>query len=446
MMWFKRSGMSIVLSPPRLGVCWPLALVLFLFLEISQASRVTGLFIKGGVGPAMADYIARGIDEGQKNDLILIRLDTPGGLDISMRTIVQAILSSNVPVVVYVAPSGARAASAGTFILYASTIAAMAPGTHLGAASPVSLAGGFEDEVSGRKNTMNKKATNDALAYIRMLAQNRDRNVSFAEKAVLDAATLTATEAYKTKVIDLLAKDEMELFVQLDNRTVQQNGKAIKLILSNPHIEWIDPDWRTQFLLMITEPTIVYLLLLLGIYGIFFELVNPGFVAPGVIGAIAMLVALYGLQLMPISYAGLALIILGIAFIIAETFAPSFGMLGIGGTIAFITGSILLIDSDHGGYQIAWSAIAAMAAVNLLFFGVLLGMTVKSQKKPMQHGTQLLIGARGRTVNTISPEGQALINGEIWSVYSPVPISAQRPIKVVAVQGLHLQIEECKGE
>lgn len=428
------------------GVC-------FIFiLCMTGASSVFGahvveLSIHGGIGPASADYVIRGIEKSQDADLIILTMDTPGGLDKSMRQMVQSILASNTPVTVYVTPSGARAASAGTYLLYASTIAAMAPGTHLGAASPVSITGAMSGKHQEKsKSVMSQKVTNDAVAYIRSLAQLRGRDANFAEKAVLNAATMTATEALKAGVINIIAKNRADLLAQMNGLMVKQAGRDIKINTSNPEIKTVTPDWRMRFLLVITDPTIAYLLLLLGIYGIFFELVNPGFIAPGVIGAVSILIALYALQLLPVNYAGLALIVLGMMFIVGEAFVPSFGALGFGGTIAFIVGSILLIDTEHDSYRIAWSAISAMAVANIIIFVVLLGMAIQSKRKPIQHGTSYLIGMKGRALKPIQHEGQAVIQGEIWSVYSDMPISANTPLVVIEAEGLKLKVKALQGE
>lgn len=436
---FTRSGQGMSLF--LLGA---LIILLLIVTSGSYAATVIKLSIKGTIGPATADYIIRNIDEAQHADLILVTLDTPGGLDESTRTIIQEFLSSNIPIVTYVSPNGARAASAGTYLLYASTLAAMAPGTQLGAASPVNLAAtGFGDETnSNKQTTMEKKITNDAVATIRSLAQLRGRDPDFAQKAVLNAETLTATEALKAGVINYIALDEMDLLTRLNGVAVMQNNQKIILNTSNPHIELIEPDWRTRFLSVITDPTVAYLLLLLGIYGIFFELVNPGNIFPGVIGAISMCIALYALQLLPINYAGFFLIVLGIGFTVAEAFVPAYGSLGIGGTIAFIIGSIMLIDTNNQMYHIAWSVIGAMALVNILFFVIIIGMALKARRQGVKHGLVVLMGAKGRTLGDINLEGQAIIRGEIWGVRSKKFIAANKAIKVIGTSGLVLEIEE----
>lgn len=421
---------------------------LWIFSSGAMASHVLELSLQGAIGPASADYVVRGIARGQHAELILIQLDTPGGLDKSMREIVQAILTSKRPIVVYVAPNGARAMSAGTYLLYASTVAAMAPGTHMGAASPVSLAAGMDkvEKKSNQKTVLETKASNDAIAYIRMLAQVRGRNVEFAEKAARDAATLTASEALEAGVINLVAKNRDDLLKQLDGLTVNQDSRPIKLEIPNVQVERLQPDWRMRLLWVITDPTIAYMLLLLGVYGIFFELVNPGFIAPGVIGGVSILVALYALQLLPVNYAGLALIFLGVMFVIAEVYVQGFGALGLGGTVAFVIGSILLIDTGHEAFQIALPSIFAMALVNVLFFGLLLSMVIRARRKPVLHGVEILIGAHGKTVGPVNPQGQAVINGEIWSVSSSHRIEDRRLIEVVGVNGLILVVREIQGE
>ncbi|MCC5792743.1 MAG: nodulation protein NfeD [Legionellaceae bacterium] len=424
----------------------PLFFLLFMLIaapNMAQTGRVVQVNIEGGIGPATADFLARAIEAGQGAQLVLIVLNTPGGLDASTRSIVQSILSSKVPVVTFVAPDGARAASAGTFILYASTVAAMAPSSHLGAASPVSLGGmgaGDKKDEDGM-STMEKKVSSDAVAYIRALAQLRGRNVAFAEKAILEAATLTASEALKDNVIEVIARDVPDLLRQLNGKEVQQSGEKITLHTEQVPIERFEPDWRMKFLLVITEPTVAYLLLLLGVYGIFFELFNPGFLVPGIVGGVAIIIALYALQMLPVNYAGLGLIVLGIAFIIAEIYHPGVGALGIGGTIAFIIGSVLLMDTEVEGFQIAWSAILGMAAANIVLFGTFLMMAMRTRQQACLNSTERLIGQYGQVVTAISPQGQIMIGGEIWEAHSESPIATGATVKVVSVAGLQLVVE-----
>ncbi|MDR3502239.1 MAG: nodulation protein NfeD [Legionella sp.] len=418
-------------------------LIVFIYSQSLYAAKIVELSIKGPVGPATADYILRDVNQAQHADLILVLLDTPGGLNESMRTIVQTFLASNVPIVVYVSPTGARAASAGTYILYAATLAAMAPGTQLGAASPVNISTEFSG--TQRSDTMDKKITNDAVATIRSLAQVRGRDPVFAQKAVLNAETLTATEALKQKVINFIAQDEQDLLVQLNGVVVTQNNQKITLNTTNPQIQRVNPDWRTYFLSLITNPTVAYLLLLLGIYGIFFELVNPGFVLPGVIGAIALLIAFYALQLLPVNYAGFLLIIVGVGFIIAEAFLPTFGSLGVGGTIAFLIGSIMLIDGPEHTLHVAWSAIWGMAVVNIVIFIIFLGSVIRARHQKLRHGVEVLIGGQGQAFGDINLKGQVMIRGEIWSASSRHFIAADKPVIVVGSSGLVLHVEEETG-
>nr|WP_081964930.1 nodulation protein NfeD [Legionella norrlandica] len=426
-------------------------LIIFIFIFFTQfdgafAAKIVELNIKGAIGPATVDYLERGLKNSQDADLIIVLIDTPGGLYDSTRNIIQLFLLSDVPILTYVSPTGARAASAGTYLMYASTLAAMAPGTQMGAASPVSLGTGFSEgeKDNQNKSTMESKVMHDAVATIRSLAQLRGRDLDFAQKAVIEGRSITADEALKKGVINYIAKNRADLLTQANGAKVNQNNRIITISTRNPKVEVISPDWRTQFLLVITNPTVAYLLLLLGVYGIFFELVNPGYVMPGVIGAVSILFALYALQLLPINYAGLGLIILGILFIIAEAFTPSFGALGVGGTVAFILGSIMLMDTEHVAFQIAWSAIWAMAVVNILIFVLILGMLVKSRGQAVKHGLEILVGAKGRALGEINLHGQAVIKGEIWSVHAKSPIAANKNIKVIQVSGLLLEVEEDK--
>jgi membrane-bound serine protease (ClpP class) len=387
--------------------------------------------LEGAIGPASADFARRGIERAAKEgaELVVLRIDTPGGLDTSMRDIIKAILASPVPVAAYVAPSGARAASAGTFILYAAHIAAMAPGTNLGAASPVSIGGGMAQQ-DGKKeqDTMTRKVTNDAVAYIRGLAELRKRNADWAEKAVREGASLPAREALKLKVIDHVAADLPALLAVLGKTSVE--------------VKTLEIDWRTRVLAVITNPTVAYLMILVGIYALIFEFMNPGLILPGVIGAIALLLALYALHLLPVNYAGLALILLGIAFMAAEAFLPAFGALGVGGLIAFVLGSIMLIDDETElpGFDIPYALIGGVAVASAGFLILVMGMLAKSRKRAVVSGREQLIGAPAEALGDFPAEGWARVHGERWRVRSSAPVRRGEKLRVTGMHGLVLDV------
>ncbi|HSA89810.1 MAG TPA: nodulation protein NfeD [Burkholderiales bacterium] len=393
--------------------------------------------LEGAIGPASADFVGRALKRAAADQapLVVIRMDTPGGLDTSMRSLIKDILASPVPVASFVAPSGSRAASAGTFILYASHIAAMAPGTNLGAASPVAIGGSPAREKDGKKDgssdsgdTMTRKVTNDAVAYIRGLAEMRKRNADWAEKAVREAVSLSAQEALKLKVIDHVAADVPELLKKL--------GKA-----GAPVIE-IEVDWRTQVLGVITNPAIAYIMVLLGIYALIFEFTNPGLILPGVVGAICLLLALYAFHLLPVNYAGLALIVLGIAFMVAEAFLPAFGSLGVGGLIAFAIGSVILIDdTDLPGFEIPYGLIAGVTAASALFLFFVVGVAVRNRRRPVVSGREYLIGAQGEALEDFDAEGWARVQGETWRVRSAAPVRRGQRLRVKSMDGLVLTVE-----
>lgn len=434
------------------------------------AAAVPLLTVTGPIGPAAADYIARGLHKAANDraPLVVLQIDTPGGLDSSTRQIVRDILASVVPVAAWVAPGGARAASAGAYIVYASHVAVMAPGTNLGAATPVQMGGlpgtpqqpqptpakpaapqdkasepkGATDTVRPAADAMTSKVVHDSAAYLRSLAQMRGRNVEWADSAVREGVSLSAEEAHSQRVIDFIAADLPTLLQRAHGRTVQMSdGVARSVDSMGMQTVAIEPDWRTRLLGIITDPTVAYLLLLLGIYGIYFELTSPGFGVPGVAGSISLLLGMFALQMLPVSYAGVALIVLGFVMLAAEALLPSFGALGIGGTIAFVLGSIMLIDTETPGLGIPLGLIATVAVVNVLFVLVVFRMAIKARKRPVVSGSEELIGATGEILEATPHDAWMRLHGERWRVRSDSPLQRGQRVRVTGREGLVLQVE-----
>jgi membrane-bound serine protease (ClpP class) len=463
----------------------------------APAAQALGLEIRGAIGPATSQYIEHGLQVAQQrgSPFVVIKIDTPGGLATSMREIISAILASSVPVVGYVAPPGARAASAGTYILYACHFAAMAPATNLGAATPVSIGGSepappaerpsqpgetgqsakpsksakpAESAKSGEPGKSGKsgpsrgpgpsdtraplseptppmsaeerKVLNDSVAYIRGLAQLRGRNADWAEEAVRGAASLPATQALQQHVIDFIAPDMTSLLTQLNGRETRIGGRTVRLDTRGVRVAWMKPDWRTRLLGIITNPEIAYGLLLIGIWGLIFEGYHPGGVLPGVVGVVSLLIALFAFQLLPTNFAGLALLIIGAGMMAAEFFFPTYGSLGIGGLIAFIVGSLILF-SGASGIHVALPLIGGLATVGGLVILGIVYLATRAARTPVATGTQAMLGAVVEAAEDFASRGRVRYGGELWNASSTVPVKAGQAARVVKVEGLTLWVE-----
>ena len=457
--------------------------------EKKPARLVAAIDIKGAIGPATSDYFSRAMEKARAMgaSAIVVRMDTPGGLSTAMRSIIQDIITAPAPVITYVTPGGARAASAGTYILYASHVAAMAPGTNLGAATPVPMksplpGGGGKPKKDGKKDegktdkdkkdtkdttdgkadkgkkdgkkdkdkdkasepavgdASSRKAINDARAYIRSLAQMRGRNVEWAEKAVSEAASLSSEEALKANVIDLIADNLADLLTKADGRVVKLPAGETTVATKGAIVRDISPDWRAKLLAVITNPNIAYILLLAGIYGIMFEFYNPGIIFSGVFGAICLVLAFYALHVLPVNYAGVALIILGVAFMAAEAMLPSFGALGFGGIVALAIGSVILIDTEAPGFGISWAVIGSVVATSAVISFTVLAMAARAWKLPVVSGAEAMIGAAAKVLDWDGSKGRVRVRSEVWQARADSTFAAGEEVQVTAMDGLVLQV------
>lgn len=428
-----------------------LVVLVGLWLPAGAALVVTGE-LRGAVSPASAAYFDRLLDDAatRKADLVVLAMDTPGGLDTAMRRMIQRILASPVPVAVFVHPSGARAASAGMYLIYAAHIAAMAPGTNLGAATPVALGGRGGDAPAGdgkpgakpAQTSMEAKAVQDAAAYVRSLAELRGRNADWAEKAVRDADSLSASAALKLKVIDLVAADLPELLRRMEGRTVTMDGgRTQRLALADAAIVDIEPNWKEALLARIADPNIALILLMAGVYGLLFEFYSPGLAVPGVVGGICLLLAFYGLALLPVNWVGVALVLLGVALMVSEAVVPSFGVLGIGGIVAFIAGGLMLVDPGVTGVAVSWELLVPFAVLSGLAAAAVGVLAMRARLGPQVSGREAMVGATAKALEDIDGEGWVWAFGERWRARSAMPLVRGARARVVALDGLTLVVE-----
>jgi membrane-bound serine protease (ClpP class) len=448
MMRQRLASMLVALCAALIAVALPAG-------HAAAAERAIVLEINGAIGPPIADYLARELNAARSSEarLIVLRMNTPGGLDTSMRQIISAILASPVPVATYVAPNGARAASAGTYIAYASSIAAMAPGTNIGAATPVQIGGSplfpsdqkSKDQKDAKPgepaDTETRKIINDAIAYIRSLAALNSRNADWAADAVRSAASLPAAEALSLHVIDVIADDIPDLLRKIDGREVTIGGKPQRLATAGLEVEIRPPDWQTELLMLVTNPNVAFILMLIGVYGLIFEFFNPGAVAPGLIGAISLLVAFYALAFMPINYAGAALVLFGVALMIAEVHIGAFGALGVGGIAAFIIGAVMMFPAQVPGFSLSHGVVAvtALGSAALLLLAL---AAVLRRRRPVVTGHEALIGAEGEAVSWQDGEGRVRVKGEIWLARSDAALAAGSRVKIVGRDGLVLRVQD----
>jgi membrane-bound serine protease (ClpP class) len=441
-----------------------LAVLLVALLSIAASPPRAALLLEidGAIGPATVEYLSRGIEaaEERRAGLVVLAMDTPGGLDSSTRKIIRLILDSPVPVASYVSPSGARAASAGTYILSASHIAAMAPGTNVGAATPVAISpqpapesSDGNEKQSARPSAMEAKAVSDSAAYLRSLAKLRGRNVDWADKAVRSSDSLAAHEAVQQKVVDMIARDVPDLLARADGRRVIVAGANRRVQSKGLAIVPYPQDWRVKLLSTITDPNIALILMMIGIYGMFFEFMSPGAIAPGVIGAICLLMGLYGLAVLPVNFAGVALILLGLGLMVAEAVTPSLGAIGLAGAVAFILGAVLLLPGGSPGFTLDWRVVGSLAAASFGFVLLVVRAALSARRRAVVSGREQMIGSWARVVDWNGDEGHVLTHGERWAARAAAPLAPGQSVRVRDLDQLTLEVEaddrtapQCKGD
>ncbi|MEC4671225.1 MAG: nodulation protein NfeD [Nitrospirota bacterium] len=406
-------------------------------LAFSESPLVIVATYEGVINPVAAEYLHAAIAfaEEERAELLVFQLDTPGGLDTSMRTMIKDIIGSQIPIGVYVFPSGGRAASAGVFITLAAHVAAMAPGTNIGAAHPVAMGGGKMDKV------MKEKVENDAVAYIRSLAERRGRNAEWAEDAVLKSVSATGTQAKELGLIDFVVADLPELLQRLDGQEVKMGANTITLRTQNAMVKEFPMGWRLEALKAISDPNIAYALMTIGMIGLIAEMYNPGAILPGIVGAISLILAFYSLQSLPVNYAGVLLLLLGIVLLILEVTVTSFGLLAIGGVISMILGSLLLMNDEFPYYQISWSVILPVVAMTVGFTFLVVRLGVKALRARTVTGSEGMVGLVGLAKTNLAPDGKIFVHGEIWDAVSVEPVQAGNPIEVTKIDGLKLYVK-----
>jgi membrane-bound serine protease (ClpP class) len=405
----------------------------------AQEKHVDVIKINDIITPAVAEFISKSIEQSSKNhaECLVIQLDTPGGLDLSMRDIIKDMMNADIPIVVYVGPSGARAASAGVFITLAADIAAMAPGTNIGAAHPVAMGGRMD-------RTMTEKVVNDAVAYIKSIAGKRGRNVDWAVRAVRESVSIPATEALKIKVIDFIAKDLKDLLEKIDGKTVEKPRGAIKLATKNLPINTLEMGYRDRILAALSNPNIAYILMMIGLVGLYFELAHPGAIFPGVIGGICLILSFFAFRTLPVNYAGILLILLGVFLFIAEIKIASYGLLTVGGVISLALGSIMLFDAPVPYLRASFSVIIPTVLVTAAFFIFALTMAVKAQMAKPATGSEGLVSETGVARTRLDPEGKVFVHGEFWNAYADEPIEEGEKVRILKTEGLRVKVEKIK--